>query len=248
MEAPAPIPESQAETARPKARAPEPKSNGSWRRGPERTSRLPRCGASSMRDVGGLRRAMSELAARDLQLTRAAVRLEEQGDAATRSSAPPVAPWDLGPLRPARRLIARFRLPPQRRPMRSRRSWDRPDDRPALAIGRNQDLQADRGVHPRPTRGNRAPAGLAQVQLQGLDRTGSQTGWRLILQSIRPRPGVRRGGAVCFSTISAASSVARTPGFTTAFDQPVLIQSVMVSHISTGGPCQPLRSRRPCAA
>ena len=46
--------------------------------------------------MSSLRRAMSELAARDLQLTRAAVRLEEHGDAAARASAPAVAPVGLG--------------------------------------------------------------------------------------------------------------------------------------------------------
>lgn len=45
--------------------------------------------------MSSLRRAMSELAARDLQLTRAAVRLEEHGDAAARVSAPAVAPAGL---------------------------------------------------------------------------------------------------------------------------------------------------------
>jgi predicted flap endonuclease-1-like 5' DNA nuclease len=46
--------------------------------------------------MSSLRRAMSELAARDLQLTRAAVRLEERGDAAARSPAPAAAPAGLG--------------------------------------------------------------------------------------------------------------------------------------------------------
>ena len=97
MEAPAPIPESQAETA---------ETQGARPKGPE-IERLVAAGAekdqqiATMRrqldeSMSSLRRAMSELAARDLQLTRAAVRLEEQGDAATRSSAPPVAPSGLG--------------------------------------------------------------------------------------------------------------------------------------------------------
>ena len=97
MEAPAPIPESQTETA---------ETQGARPKGPE-IERLVAAGAekdqqiATMRrqldeSMSSLRRAMSELAARDLQLTRAAVRLEEQGDAATRSSAPPVAPSGLG--------------------------------------------------------------------------------------------------------------------------------------------------------
>ena len=97
MEAPAPVTEPQTEAANPvSARANRPEVERLVAAAAEKDQQI-----SSMRrqldeSMSSLRRAMSELAARDLQLTRAAVRLEEHGDAAARASAPPDAPAGLG--------------------------------------------------------------------------------------------------------------------------------------------------------
>ncbi len=116
MEAPAPIPEPPAEAADPAGgRATRPEVERLVAAGSEKDQQISILRRQLDESMSSLRRAMSELAARDLQLTRAAVRLEEHGDAAAKAAAPPVAPAGLGSFEasaPAEAEVAARPTPP----------------------------------------------------------------------------------------------------------------------------------------